>query len=476
MKKIYRESFLSFVFASAIFFAVHQLHNIVAFSWDAGGYWSLSEPSVFFNYPKNIRGYFFPLLIMPANILFKMFPGYEFYPYRIYSSIAYGFLLTNVVPPLYVKLFGGTLSVTRRLILPTLIAVLFPGLIIYPLSDLPAFILFVSAVTFLFKIKNASTLRNVSAFAFFAGAAAAAAYNTRTIYLFPLIFVIFSAPLYFLSGRSLKERSAGLLAFVLGLILISVPQSIINHKHQDTWSPAVIAQRTEKSLFALQLMWGVTMQRYETTIDQNAPAASRYFLDRVGEQVFEKESLVEDDVTIGRYLTLVARYPMEFGGIYARHFINGLDLRDGQVYVKDIHASSAKIAVFNFLVIALALLVAIVRYANRRMQENEAAGREEKLRTVAPATWPAWLLVWLIPVFAILPGAIETRFFLPLHVLLYCTIAFNTSIKEVFAFIKMHRLPVFCSLIGLAGMYLAVSTNTMSSLAYFIPDAYRFGQ
>ena len=38
-----------------------------------------------------------------------------------------------------------------------------------------------------------------------------------------------------------------------------------------------------------------------------------------------------------------------------------------------------------------------------------------------------WLAVIVLPVFAILPGAIETRFFLPLHVMAYCAIAFGVS-------------------------------------------------
>lgn len=471
-----RDGLVSFLVAAVLLMLAHWFHGVTRFPWDSEVYWALSAPEVFFHYPKGIRGYFYPLLLLPAHFLSNNLPGYELYPYRIISSVAFGYVLTNTLPSLYVHLFGGQLSLARRMVLPALVLILFPGLIIYPLSDLPAFILFISAIHFAFKIRSAGSIRAASAWALLAGVFSAASYNTRTIYLFPLAFLVLAIPFYVLADRSMRQRGLAVAAFVVGIVVVSVPQSIINHNTQGSWSPAVIAQRTEKSLFALQLMWGITMQRYETSIDPAAPAPSRYFLDGAGERLFAKAKLEESDVTIASYLALVLQYPMEFLGIYGRHLVNGLDLRDGEVYINDVTASSQHIAVFNFLVLCAGLFVALMRFTGLHSLQAQVKLPVGAYRVDAQPAWPAWLLLWLLPVIAILPGAIETRFFLPLHLLVYCTLAFHASFDEAAAFIKKYWGVLCCGVVLLGAFYFAVSTATMSSLAYSIPPVYRLGQ
>ena len=472
----YREGFLAFLIATCLFIGLHQLHNVTYFPWDAKGYWELSDPATFLNFPKEIRGYFYPLLLLPAHFISNTLIGYEIYPYRIYSSLVYGLLLTNVLPAFYLRIFGGKLTLTRRLLVPALIAVLFPGLVIYPLSDLPAFLLLVGSIFIVMKAKTTRSLTTAGTLTLLGGIFAAGAYNTRTIYLFPLICVFCAIPFYFFSAKPAKHRLLALAAFSLGGILVCAPQSLINHSTHGTWSPAVVSQKTEKSLFALQLMWGITIQRYETTIDPTSASASRYFMDRAGEQLFTSESLEKSDVTIRNYISLVARHPMDFLGIYARHLVNGLDLRDGEVYVKHAKWVNNKKAVVNFIAIALGLLIVLIRYID--CHPPLCAPSKISLGDHAPAdsAWPLWLFILLLPVCAILPGAIETRFFLPLHILLYCTIAFNTSATELTDFLKRHWLPMLCGVGLLCVLFFAISTNTMSSMQPFIHPPYRFGQ
>lgn len=463
----------AFVLAVAFFLILHQIHNVQYFPWDAKGYWELSNPEIFFNYPKEIRGYFYPFLLLPAHFLSNLFGEYQNYSYRFLSAFAYAYALTIVLPEFYVRVFGGKLTTSRRIVVPLLIAILFPGLIIYPLSDLPAFLLLIGSINALLNAKNAISFTVKLSFTAFGGVLAAGAYNTRTIYLFPLLCIFCAIPFYFFSAQSIKNRFLGILAFATGLLLVCLPQSFINHSTHETWSPAVISQKTDKSLFALQLMWGITIQRYETTIDPTSASASRYFMDKTGEKLFISESLENGEVTIAEYISLVVRHPLDFLGIYGRHFVNGLDLRDGEVYVRNASWINNKIAALNFFVLALGFLSALVRYGEWK-SKGEASSI--KNRSTADTIWPLFAFLLLLPVFAIIPGAIETRFFLPLHVLLYCTIAFNVSSREITIYLKDHWMPVLLGFIFLSIMFFAISTNTMSSMQPFIHPPYRFGQ
>lgn len=466
----------AWIIAAIIFLFLHQIHDVQYFPWDAKGYWELSSPDVFFNYPKEIRGYFYPLLLLPANFLSTLFEDGQNYSYRLLSSFVYAYALTIILPEFYVRIFGGKLSVLRRIIAPLLLAILFPGLIIYPLSDLPAFLLLIGSISALLNAKYTSSRMTAGAFAVLGGILAAGAYNTRTIYLFPLFCVVGAVPFYFFVGQSLRNRFLGLFAFSAGLLLASLPQMFINHSTHGVWSPAVISQKTDKSLFALQLMWGITIQRYETTIDSTSPSASRYFMDRAGEKLFVSEDLENSDVTIKKYFSLVARHPLDFVGIYGRHLFNGLDLRDGEVYVKNSKWVNNKIAALNFLVLFLGVLSVLVRYDVCKLRRQASGAGVSMSRSNADVIWPMCLFILLFPIIAIIPGAIETRFFLPLHLLLYCTIAFNSSFSEMHFYLRKHWVFLSFGFGFLCMAFFAISTNTMSSMQPFIYPPYRFGQ
>jgi len=454
----------SFFFASLLIFVLQQFKGVTNFPWDARGYWHLSDPSIFFNYPNEIRGYFYPLLLLPAHAVTNLAGIYHNYPYRIYSSIIYGALLACLLPAFYQHAFGGKVTFLRRMVVPVLVAILCPGPIIYPLSDLPAFLLLVASLLALLKLreKNAPqswmlVLLGVSGFL------AGGAYNTRTIYLFPALIMLAMIPFYLFHDKSRTTKLIAVSAFVAGTLLVSIPQSIINHYRHGTFSPMVIYQNTDKSLFALQMMWGITNQRYETSIDPLSPSPSLFYMDKAGERLFADEKLETANVSIREYLSLVAKRPIDFIGIFGRHVVNGLDLTDGDVYVKSNKASRNKIKVINFSVIFLGFLsIAALR------------SREWTYGMKQPSSsWPLFLLVLVTPVIAIIPGAIETRFFLPLQLLLYCTIAFNSS-RDTLVYAKSNWKHVAGALIVVGTLFFSISTTTMSSMQTSINPIYRF--
>jgi hypothetical protein len=73
------ENILS-VLVAAIFMILAQFHiNATTFLGDAEYYWSLSQHIFDLSFPEAYRGYFYPMLLAPARLLFDTIPviGYS---------------------------------------------------------------------------------------------------------------------------------------------------------------------------------------------------------------------------------------------------------------------------------------------------------------------------------------------------------------------------------------------------------------
>lgn len=144
------------------------------------------------------------MLLWPAHWLSDVLELSTPQVYRIYSSIIYAYAFTMILPYLYIRIFGGITTVLRRLIAPCIVLLLFPGIILYPLSDLPSFILMSCSIAALLSLKKISQLTMTQGVKIaVAGFLAYGAYNTRTIYLFPLIGVFLLFPFLLGHGKGI---------------------------------------------------------------------------------------------------------------------------------------------------------------------------------------------------------------------------------------------------------------------------------
>jgi hypothetical protein len=466
---------MAFLSATVMFICLNQIQNVQNFPYDSGQYWSLANPSVFFNFPQDVRGYFYPLLLLPAHFLANVFEGIPIYPYRLYSSIIYAFTLTVLLPSFYVIIFGGKVSFTRRMVVPILVIILFPGVIIYPLSDLPGFILYISCIYLLIKVSLEKNKLSYNSLLYlgFSGFLAYASYNTRTIYLIPLPMIILTIPFILFSNTKAISKVIATVIFIAGMGLASLPQCFINQNTVNRFTPAVITQVSDRSLFAMQLMWGITIQRYSTNIGSNG-TPGQYFLDNAGIRLFEKKGLTRENVSIQDYISLVVHNPMFFIGSFTRHLLNGVDLRDGEVYIRDAKRSTNSIAFVNFSIIFTGFFIIFIRYAERVKSQisttsspNDGFPRE---RRGANYYWKLWLAIILFPILAIIPGAVETRFFLSFQLLIYCTIAFNSSIAELNNFFIRYFRVILILFIVFYFLFSSITLNTMSMQQYDGPN------
>jgi len=447
--------------------ALHYGYAIREVLYDAAYYWDRARPDVF-GQVKSHRGYFFPAMLMPLHLIADSLDVDPLRVLKLALALAYGITLPILLPAVFVSAFGGKVSFWRRLIPVVLLMQLFPGLLLYPLSDLPALLMLLAGLScVMVAVRADRDKRRFLGLMFLGGLLITAAYNTRTIYLFGLLGMLALLSLRQGFVRQLRfPRLLALAAFSAGALVLSLPQLVLNKRTQGVSSLAVIAQVGDYGLFASQMAWGITLQRYETTAPGTALVPGVYYLDPAGEEIFNSQISLRNPFLLRDYLGIVLRHPLDFLALYTRHAINGLDLRDGIVYARKLSPLRDRTAVFNFCVLALAcwVLFAVHRRYPRR------AG----YRPAAPG-WHYALVILLLPVLAIVPGAIETRFFAPVHLLAYCVIAFHFDAKSLGTCLRKDALTlaVTTSLVG--SIFFGVTQSTMASQEYAWPPLYQFG-
>lgn len=448
--------------------ALHYSWGIREVLYDANEYWQLAKPGVFGNVATH-RGYFFPGLLVPVHLLAEALGVDALRLLKLALALGYGIALPLIVPAVFVRAFGGSVSFWRRLVPVALMAQFFPGLLLYPLSDLPALLLLLSSLLcVLVASQRAPSKHQFVGLIFLAGLLAAAAYNTRTIYIFGLVGIAALLALQrgFARGSPVS-RFVALAAFGAGALVLSLPQLAINKRTQNNASLAVIAQVGEYGLFASQMAWGITLQRYETSAPGVAQTPGIYYLDPAGEEIFNREIATRNPFLLRDYIDIVLRHPLDFFALYTRHFINGLDLRDGIVYVRKLSTLRDRTAVSNFLVLALACWVLFATLRHR-------PDRPGFFAPPAPG-WPAALAILLLPVAAIVPGAVETRFFVPLHLLAYGSIAFFFDAGSLRTSLRRNGVGIVVVTGVAASIFFGVTQSTMASQENAWPRIYRFG-
>ncbi len=243
--------------------------DINTYPYDSGTYCALAEPSTLFNFPDIFRGYVLALLLMPSHALVDYFHG--LFPFRIASAAAYSYLLVGPVADFFFRILALAPTILRRLAFPAFIALIYPGLLLYPLSDLAAAIAIICATFLLMRHTTLSTIG--------AGSLAYAAYNIRPIYLVSALVLGCLLPTYITNKRTFRERSLRLVPFLVGAFIVAMPQMSINWRHGHGVTPRVITDLTTTSLRNAQLFLDVVTQKYETSIAPEVPLGSVFYRD-----------------------------------------------------------------------------------------------------------------------------------------------------------------------------------------------------
>ncbi len=301
----------------------------------------------------------------------------------------------------------------------------------------------------------------------FAGIAAYGAYNTRTIYLFTIALLTLLIPTLAFKNSTTARKTIAALAFILGSAIAATPQALINMKYLGSPTPLVVSNINNSSLFANQLKWGITIQRYETGYDTKSGVIFPvFYLDPTGEELFRNHEIGNSKATVPGYFKILLSEPISFLKIYIKHFINGLDVRDDDTYTR-IRSKENNLRSLASLSISIYGLYCLICLVFRRSTTSNASAAHDKI-----AFRLIWVIAIILPVIAIIPGAIETRFFLPLHLMAYCAIAFGLPEPSIRSLSTTKKTLIFAIYVTTVIAFYISASESISTPVYEIPKEY----
>ena len=210
----------------------------------------------------------------------------------------------------------------------------FPGALLYPLSDLPALLLALGGLYVALAAWSEPTAPRFLGMLLPPGCSWGRRYNTRTIYLFVPVGLLGPAGP---AGRPCRgPRHYSALARTCGVRRRHDRRVGATSGHQPAHprgvQPGRPGARRQPQPLREPVGLGHTVQRYETTIDRDAPSPTgvlsrprRHTTVRGGGRPRATSSRSR------YYFKVVAEHPLHFLSLYTRHVINGLDVRDGCV-------------------------------------------------------------------------------------------------------------------------------------------------
>lgn len=395
---------VTFAVAFLVAWLVGSLADPPPFIYDAGIYWSSADRFTvdgswsLWNYDDSLRGLAPALLFGAVRGIGGWLDLSPLGTVNIFNALLFAWIGTVLAPRVAQLAWSeARFGIVRRLLLVALLLVFWRGYLNFPLTDFPAL---ACALVALIAVSRAPSLP----WMLLSGLAVTFAINLRPAFLLLVPAIIGLAIWNSRTALPRPGRVRQLLALgavVLGLAALMVPQSVVSHRHHDTWSP--IAGAAE-NLTGFQLYTGLVLQRYETYLGPSDRSASMRYNDPHTEEMVAELNERGGLEGYGDYLQVVLDHPIGVAGVWLRHLVNGMDQRYVSTYVTELDSGGARpLRAFGFLITFAALL---------RLAWPAAR------RSLGKARWRYPLAVVLTCV-TILPSAVETRFLLPLYLLTY---------------------------------------------------------
>ena len=440
--KTKRNTIIAFIALFLISMVIQITVDNAANYYDAAGYWALGKTCGWDvrNITSEYRGWVLPYIFSMCYKLGMVF-GKEFLGYWIFSSLIFAFTFSFSFATIAGILgFEGNDNgiICAGGICGIIFYIFFRGLFIYTLSDFWAFSFSLFSVILAHKLITQEHEWYKEVLEAFLGLCLYGTYNIRTIYQFFAVGCIIIMIIAQICKKKWKKIAITLPGCFLGMIVCAIPQIILNHQIVGKSSWKVLTG----DLMLFQLFCGASTGRYATYVGEESQygAAGMYFIDRIGQTILERAGLTEL-VSYGQVIKLFLSHPLDFGGIYARHLINMLYPVYPNQYILDITKDKSLLLLLFYTIFFIAAFNFV--YTIKLKKEK----------------W-IWLFLILLPCICILPGAVEIRFFIALHFMIYMYAVlgvkqFVISFREhKVQFIMLYLAGFFCYL-AYAGMLLA---------------------
>lgn len=319
---------------------LQYFYGLQHFYFDAERYWEsgreLKVDGVFsLSNHVTQRGILFPLF----NYALIEFLGYlnwhEISFFKCISTVFCTWGFWYLLPQLYVKTTGKTLGVWHKMALVAITNLFWFRYFSCPLSDFLCFFLLLWGFLLLWPEHVSPAFSRTSLLRIMlVGLICGFIFNTRPIYvlllaMYPLFYAIISR-----NKWSAKLAHIALLLFFA--MAINIPQYIVNQK---VWKADTFFQPTDKyyegkSLYLMQLKWGLYVQKYETYVGDSAcyrAVPAFYYHNRLT-AVSVEQPVVQQIETYGQYIQYLIAHPVCIVW-FAKNVFNGLDIQYNTPYV-----------------------------------------------------------------------------------------------------------------------------------------------
>lgn len=233
----YKNWVVYFLFFTLLF-RLLVTYGKVDLQFDSYGYWRLGAAFIkdghfsIFNYTKGLRGIWFPLILAFIKFVNDLFNPDTIFSIRLFSALYISAFIAFIAPALIQRIYPESrISFTKLLFFGSLIFIFWRNYFHYSLSDFPSFVLLSSGLFFLFSRKPFYILLS--------GMLEGIAFNIRPIYLialFPMLILAYRQAPVSRWNQNIRKVT-GILYFLVGLFIISVPQMLVNYRNFNTLSP-----------------------------------------------------------------------------------------------------------------------------------------------------------------------------------------------------------------------------------------------
>jgi hypothetical protein len=372
------------------------------FYFDAERYWEsgreLKVDGIFSLYNHvTPRGVLFPLFNYALIELLGYLNWHEISVFKCLSAVFSTWGFWFVLPSLYQKITHGILSVMQKIGLVAIGNFFWFRYFSCPLSDFLC--LFLLLYGFLLLWKEQLSMHKV----LMAGLICGFILNTRPIY--SLLLVGYPVFMFLVSKSNRITLLLSVVLLVASAFVVNIPQHKVNQK---IWQSDSFFQPTDKyyggkSLYLIQLKWGLYIQKYDTYVGDTAcyGKAPVYYLHNRLTSPVEAKTKIGNIETFGQYFHYLFSHPV--GLIwFAKNLFNGIDIQYDSPYVYHLIPNPI-FSLFNYLIWFLGGLLLIL-------------------------TWRKWFRVaggnfifgyLMLTTILSIPTAIEVRFLVVMYLMVY---------------------------------------------------------
>lgn len=410
--------------------------------YDSSQYWGFSKLFEingvfdFGNYNATLRGFSFPFILYIIGRIANFFKIND--PLNVlylFNALMFSLMFGFCIPKIFEKMFKLKIKQIQILIFFLIVCFFWRGFFEQVLSDFTSFFSCLLSFYLILNInktkKKYINIINI----LFTGVFIGLAINIRPSY--NIIIPIFLVYLLFKLNKefeytNLKKKLItfffSICILVIGSLVILLPQLYLNKKNFNKITPFVLTiTKDGNNLFIKQLLWGMEMQKYETSINNSNKDlyGGIIFEDLSGKNIIKTENIVVNNFNLKEYTKLVFKYPVSFSKIYFKHIFNSLDIKQVQPYIKNIGDKKSAM-LFSFINYTLWYAVIIITI------------KLIKLKKMNNYNMMFFSLIIFFSIVISVPTAIEVRFMLPLYIFCYCILCFSNWWKDIKLFNKKY--------------------------------------